>query len=282
VATSSAKCYAENAGIKGHWDEELHGMDYLVYAYLQQGNNTLAKEQYDYLKSIRDVYPMNFKVAYAFAAIPARFTLETKNWKDAAGLNIDPVDLPWQKFPWQKAIFYFARVLGAVHTNQPGAAEAALKSLTAIRDTLLNQKDLYKANQVQIQLKASEAWILFKQGKKQEALTAMAEASDLEDNTEKSPVTPGEVLPARELQGDLLLEMNEPGPALVAYEADLVKHPNRFNGLYGAARAAERSGAPEKAIGYYKKLVEISGSPGSGRPEIDVARSFLKKKNVSF
>ena len=88
ASTSSAKCYAENAGIKGHWDEELHGMDYLVYAYLQKGENDLAKEQYDYLKTIHEVYPVNFKDAYAFAAIPARYFLENKMWKEAAGLEM--------------------------------------------------------------------------------------------------------------------------------------------------------------------------------------------------
>src|SRR6476659_7104075 len=102
ASTSSARCYAENAGIKGHWDEELHGMDYLVYAYLQKGENDLAKQQLDYLKTIHEVYPVNFKVTYAFAAIPARYFLENKMWKEAAGIEIDPNNFPWQNFPWQK------------------------------------------------------------------------------------------------------------------------------------------------------------------------------------
>jgi len=112
VSTSSAKCYAENAAIKGHWDEELHGMDYLVYAYLQKADIDLAKKQYDYLKTINEVYPVDFKVAYAFAAIPARYLLENKMWKDAANLEIYPVAFPWEKFPWQKAIIHFARTIG--------------------------------------------------------------------------------------------------------------------------------------------------------------------------
>src|SRR5258706_6558154 len=90
ISTSSARCYAENAAIKGHWDEELHGMDYLVYAYLQKGEVDLAKEQWDYLKTINEVYPENFKVAYAFASIPVRYLLENNMWKDAARLQIHP------------------------------------------------------------------------------------------------------------------------------------------------------------------------------------------------
>jgi len=278
VSTASARCYAENAGIKGHWDEELHGMDYLVYAYLQKGDNKLAKEQYDYLKTIHEVFPVNFKEAYAFAAIPARYVLENKTWKEAAALETHPADFPWQKFPWQKAITHFTRLLGSVHTGQLDAARAELKNLNAMHDTLMNQKDLYKTGQVQIQIRTSEAWILFKEGKNDEALQLMQQAAGMEDKTEKSPVTPGEVIPARELLGDMLLQMNKPGEALEAYEADLRKHPNRFNGLYGAGLAAEKSGQLKKTEYYYQQLTATANSTGSGRPELDMARLFLKKQ----
>jgi tetratricopeptide (TPR) repeat protein len=275
VSTASAKCYAENAGIKGHWDEELHGIDYLVYAYLQKGQNKLAKEQCDYLKNIHEVYPVNFKDAYAFAAIPARYVLENKMWKEASGLQTHPADFPWQKFPWQKAIIHFTRLLGSVHIGNLGSARAELDALHTIYDTLITQKDLYKANQVKIQIKTSEAWILFKEGKNKEALKLMHAAADMEDNTEKSPVTPGEVIPARELLGDMLLQMNKPGAALVAYEADLKKHPNRFNGLFGAGLAAERSNDHKKATAYYQQLMNVANSTDSSRPELNAARSFL-------
>src|SRR6266480_4902588 len=141
VSTAAAKCYGENTGIKGHWDEELHGMDYLVYSYLQKAENTLAKEQCDYLKTIREVYPANFKVAYAFAAIPARYLLENKMWKEAADLKIYPANFPWEKFPWQKAIVHFTRLLGSVHTGNLDSARAELKNLSTIYDTLVVQKD---------------------------------------------------------------------------------------------------------------------------------------------
>jgi Tetratricopeptide repeat len=278
ASISSARCYAESAGIRGHWDEELHAMDYLVYAYLQKGENNLAKEQCDYLKTISEVYPADFKEAYAFAAIPARYALENKLWKDAAGLQLHPANFPWQNFPWQKAIIHFTRLLGFVHIGKLDSAKTELKNLNRIHDTLMAQKDPYKANQVQIQIKTSEAWIVWKEGKNNEALTLMNVAAGMEDKTEKSPVTPGEVLPAMELLGDMLLQMNKPGEALDAYEADLKKHPNRFNGLYGAGSAAERSNNFEKAKTYYQQLTGIANPGDSNRPELETARSFLKKQ----
>jgi hypothetical protein len=280
ASTSSAKCYAENAGIKGHWDEELHGLDYLVYAYLQKGENGLAKKQWDYLKTINEVSSVNFKVAYAFAAIPSRYVLENKLWKEAANLKVHMENFPWEKFPWEKAIIHFTRLLGSVHMDNIDSARAELKNLNTIYDTLTEQKDSYKANQVQIQIKSSEAWILFKEGKNNEALKLMNLAADMEDNTQKHPVTPGEVIPARELLGDMLLQMNKPGKALEAYEADLKEHANRFNGLYGAGLAAERSNNPEKANSWYQQLTAIANSTNSNRSELEAARLFLKNQKT--
>ncbi|HTI12396.1 MAG TPA: tetratricopeptide repeat protein [Puia sp.] len=276
VSTSSAKCYAENADMKGHWDEELHGMDYLVYAYLQKGDNSRAKEQRDYLGKIEDVYPLNFKVAYAFAAIPARYVLENKIWNEAANLETHPVAFPWEKFPWQKAIIHFTRALGAIHTGNRDLARSEQEKLKVIYDTLTIEKDNYKAHQVEIQLKAVEAWMLLKEGKTNKALECMNDAAAMEDATEKSPVTPGEVIPARELLGDLCLQMGNYTAALEAYQEDLQKHPNRFNGLYGAGLAAEKSGDREKAKVYYRQLLD-SSIPNSPRPELALAKAFLKK-----
>jgi tetratricopeptide (TPR) repeat protein len=279
VSTSSAKCYAENAGIKGHWDEELHGMDYLVYAYLQKGENKLAKDQCEYLNTIDEVYPVDFKDAYAFAAIPSRYVLENRIWKEAAALKIHPANFPWEKYPWEKAIICFTRLLGFVHIDKMDSASTELKNLNTIYDTLTAQKDSYKANQVMIQINTSEAWILFKEGKNNEALKAMTVAADMEDRTEKHPVSPGEVIPARELLGDMLLQMNRPEKALEAYEADLKRHPNRFNGLYGAALAAEKWHHAEDANAYYRQLISITSEINSNRPELETARLYLKRKN---
>lgn len=277
VAAASAKCYGETAGIKGHWDEELHCLDYLVYAYLQKGENGLAKQQFDYLKSIHEVSPLTFKVYYAFAAIPARYFLENKFWKEAAELETYPADVPWEKFPWQSAITHFARLLGSVHTGRIDQAKIELTRLRSFHDSLLAQKDTYKANQVMIQVKSGEAWILYGEKKYNDAVQRMKLAAEMEDKTEKSPVTPGEVIPAKELLADMLLELNRPAEALVAYEEDLAKHRNRFNGLYGAALASEKAGDIVKANKYYQQLLAIANSTSANRSELTKARMFVKK-----
>ncbi|HEU5289913.1 MAG TPA: hypothetical protein VFU05_04665 [Cyclobacteriaceae bacterium] len=277
-SVSAAKCYAEAAGINGHWDEELHGIDYIVYAHLQKAENKQAQQQWDYLKTIREVYPINFKVAYAFAAIPSRYVLENKMWKEAAQLTISPSDFPWEKFQWQKAIFHFTNLLGFVHTDDLKDANFALTELKNIHENLLKQKDSYKATQVMIQINTGQAWIAWKSGKNNEAVRLMQEAADLEDGTEKHPVTPGPVIPARELLGDLLMEMNNPSEALLAYESDLNTQPNRFNGLYGAAMASKKNNDMAKATLYFQQLMALANSKDANRPELLEARAFLKKK----
>lgn len=275
-AAESARCYAQGTGINAHWDEELHMIDYLAYAYLQKGENEQAKKQWDYLKTIQEVKPYNFKVAYSFASVPARYVLENKLWKEAAGLSSHISEERWKDFPWQKAILHFTRSLGAVHTGDLAAAKKELAVMNILHDTLLGQKDTYKANQVMIQMKIAEAWILFKEGKKDDALKMMTAAADMEDKTEKHPVTPGEILPARELLADMWMELNNPAAALKNYEATLIKRPNRFNTLYRAAHTARELKNDNKAREYYQQLLAISGSAATRKVEVEEARSFLK------
>jgi len=239
ASVAAAKCYAEQAGIKGHWDEELHGLDYLVYAYLQKRDNKLAEEQVKYVNSINEVYPVDFKDAYAFAAVPARFVLENKDWAAAAALQIHP-NFPWNKFPWQEAIFHYTKLLGYVHTGKPGEAKAELAKLNSLHDSLELMKDAYNAKQVEVQIRSGEAWITLISGNKDEALHIMKRAADMEDSTEKHPVTPGEVIPARELLGDMFLEVGKQQEALDAYETVLKKCPGRFNSLQGVAASRRR------------------------------------------
>ncbi len=275
ASVHAAQCYAEQAGITGHWDEELHGMDYLAYAYLQKGDNKLAREQLEKAENIKDVSPVNFKVAYAFAAIPARFVLENQNWTEAAKLPLHAGNFPWQKFPWQEAINHFARLLGAAHTGKIADAKTELARLQQLRDTLDQQKDSYKSKQLAIQIKTGEAWMQLAGGRTNDALAKMKMAAAMEDSTEKHPVTPGEVLPARELLGDMLLQQRQYQNALLAYEAVLEKSPNRFNSVYGAAIAADKAGQKQKAVDYFKKLLSVSGNVQSDRPEISTARKYL-------
>ena len=274
---SAAKCYAENSGMKGHWDEEIHGLDYLVYAYLQQGRDVTAKEQLEYLRSMDVVFPFNNKVAYTFSSVPTRYALERKNWKEAALLKLEDKNFPWDNYPWERSIISFGKVLGAVHTNKIEDAQKELAQLQANYAILVVKKKDYEATQVQVQVKASEGWIKFSQGHKEEAIKLMTEAATIEDATDKHPVTPGEVLPARELLGDLYFEMGEFGKALEAYEADLKRHPGRFNGLYGAGMAAHKSGNKEKAMSYFQQLITTAHLSDNKRPELITAQSFLKQ-----
>lgn len=276
-STSSAVCYAESAGFDGHWDEELHGMDYLVYAYLQKGDNAKAIEQNEYLNTIKKVYPVNFKDAYAIAAIPARIALENKDWQNAANLKLGSIEFPWEKFPWQKSILHFTRALGATHLGNIQQAEKEIQILQSLHKDLVDKHITYEANQVQIQLKISQAWLDFANGKNDAAVTLMQEAADMEDNTTKHPVTPCEVLPARELLGDLFLAMNKNAEALKAYKRDLMDHPDRMNGLYGAAIALKRLGKVKEANKYFEKLVKLAGSVDTDRPEIAEAKIAIGK-----
>jgi hypothetical protein len=273
---SAAKCYAESADIPGHWDEELHGLDYLTYAYLQKGDNTRAEEQVAYLKTIKAVYPANFKVAYAFAAMPSRYFLENKKWKEAASLQVQPANFSWNNFPWQEAIIHFTRLLGAVHTGKLDSAKSELNRLNQLHAALQKEKDWYKVKEIEIQIKTGEAWIQFASANKDSALYTMRLAANMEDSIDKHPVTPGEVLPARELLGDMLLQLKQTGEALTAYETVLKKSPNRFNSLYNAGVASEKLGDNPKTVFYFKQLLAVADNINSDRPELTEARSFLK------
>lgn len=243
VSVTSAQCYAEQAGIKGHWDEELHGMDYLVYAYLQEKKYDSAKMQLDYLRTIKEIHPANFKVAYAFAAIPARFALERKDWKMAAELPLEQANFQWNDFPWQEAIVHFTRVLGHVHLNNRDAAEKELAKLRSLYEILKTKKNkAIETAQVQVQVKAAEAWIELEKGNMQKAKTLMTEAADMEDALEKHPVTPGSVIPARELLGEMCLALLQNTEAIEAFEKNLKINPNRGLGQDGLIIAKKNAG----------------------------------------
>jgi hypothetical protein len=274
---TSAQCYAESAGLDGHWHREVHAIGYLLYAYLQKGDNVRANDLYEYVKTIYKMPPNSDKVAYHFAAAPVRIALENKRWDEAMNVKVHPSTMQWNLFPWQKSLQSFARALGAAHTGDIITAEKELDSLQSFQQELLDKEDQYKANQVMIQIKAAQAWVQYSKGNNEEAIALMLESVDLEDKTHKHAVTPGEVLPARELLGDLLIAMNKPAEALVAYELDLKGHPNRFNGIYGAAVAAKKIGNQEKANMYFEQLLKLTENTGSDRPEIEEANRYLSQ-----
>lgn len=275
-SAESAVCYASESDMKGHWAQEIHALDYLIYGYLQLGDNTKAQKQYDYLKTMQNIdAATNFAIAYPFAAVPARLALENKRWSDAALLQIHESELNWDKFPWQKAILHFAKSLGASRSGDVVTAKKELEILQTLHQGLADKNDAYKATQVMVQIKTSQAWLAFAKGHQQEALTLMTAAVEIEDNTEKHAVTPGEVLPAKELLGDMYMAMNKPVKALTAFEENLITRPNRFNGLYGAAQAAIKSGNKNKAKKYFSQLIELTESTDSDRKEIIEAKKYI-------
>jgi tetratricopeptide (TPR) repeat protein len=258
--------------------DELHAMDYLAYAYLQTAQDRKAKEINDLVYRLNKVDAHVFQVAYALAAIPARYTLERRQWSQAATLKVYPADFPWQKFTYAEAIIHYARAIGAVRSGDPASASKDVEKLTIIQNALAQANEKYWATQVQIQRETAAAWLAHAEGKQEEALKLMRSAADLEDTTEKHPVTPGAIVPARELLAELLLELNKPQEAVKEFEASLLVSPNRFNGLYGAAKAAELSGDRQKAAAFYAKLTALAERSDGTRPELQAAKVFLASK----
>jgi tetratricopeptide (TPR) repeat protein len=179
------------------------------------------------------------------------------------------------KFPQVEAITHFARALGAARSGNPEAAKADIAKLAELRDKLRDAKDAYWSNQVDIQHQIASAWVLHAEGKYDEALAGMKAAADAEDKTEKAPVTPGPLAPARELYGDMLLERGMAKEALAAYQATMAKEPNRFNGFLGAAKAAVALGDKATARADYEKLIALTADSNSERPALAAARAYV-------
>jgi tetratricopeptide (TPR) repeat protein len=254
--------------------DELHAMDYLVYAYLQLGQDAKAKAVIDAMNTVNGFTETFLPGPYALAVSPARYAVERGDWKVAAELQVRPSPLPQVQ-----AITYFSRALGAARSGNPEAAKADIAKLAELRDKLRAAKDAYWSEQVDIQMQVASAWVLYAEGKRDDALKAMSAAADAEDKTEKHPVTPGGPKPARELYGVMLLESGMAKEALAAFEATLKKEPNRLEAYVGAAKAAEKSGDLVKAREYYGKVVAIAGDADKTRTEIAEARAFLEKKS---
>lgn len=247
----------------GSFGETLHASDYADYAYLQMRKLTEAKAVRDGLPALAKKFDVNAITGaapgnagvFALAAIPARYALERRDWPQAAKLVPAP-----SPFPWTEAMTYFARSLGATHTGDLGRARAAIDSLSAIQQRLQTKGESYWAEQVAIQRLGAQAWLDHAQHHDDTALAEMHEAADREDATEKSAVTPGPLAPARELLGDMLMELRRPKDALGEYRATLLKEPNRYHTLDGARRAALASGDEKAAAKYADQLRITTGS----------------------
>jgi hypothetical protein len=260
----------------GSTAEELHAMDYRVYAYLQTAQDTAARGVLDTLPDVKARFDPDavgsaapgFAGVFALAAIPARYVLERGDWAGAAKLVPQP-----SRYPYADALTYMAKAIGAARTGDAASARAAADALRSIKERLTEQKERYWAEQAEIQHQSALAWLAFAENRTTEALATMRAAATLEDGTEKSAVTPGPLVPARELVGEMLSLMNQPAEALKEFEATIKKEPNRFRALSGAARVASLAGDRQKARMYAAAVLKIcERADQSDRPELVEAR----------
>jgi len=269
ASAQAAREYGRKMGWDGAWDQQLHAMDYLVYGYLQTGQPAEARRVLEELRGIKKSYPDGVASQFAFSAMPARVAIELRQWDEAA--RLEPRS---DATLWAAANVYWARAVGAARSGNPDLAQPDVARLTALRDELQQAKQPYWADQVEIQRRSAAAWLAFARNDQAQALELMRSAADLEDSTEKHPATPGAITPAREMLGELLIELKRPADALREYEASLKNAPNRFNGLYGAARSAELAGNVARAREHYDTLLSICGKDNHERRELDHARAF--------
>ena len=179
-------------------------------------------------------------------------------------------------------MLHFSRALGFSNIGNSTGAEKELKSLIILREKLNEAKKTYESGQVTIQIEAVRGWIEYSKGNSNKAIEYMKLASNLESKTSKAAVTPGEIIPADELLADLYLALNKPRQALESYEQNLKGHPYRFNGIYGAAKAAEKLNDIKLAVYYFDQLVKLSADTNSSRPEISEAKEFLASNSISI
>jgi tetratricopeptide (TPR) repeat protein len=254
---------------------ELHALDYLTYAYLQTAQDSKAREVADHLSTMIKTYPeVDFAVAYAAGAIPARIALERHAWQEAASLP-PPNERFVAKFPFDAAHVEFAHALGRVHTGDLDGARKAMARMQELHDASSEPKYAYFRRQLELQQLAVTAWIARAEGRNDEAIALLRYAADEEDALGKHPVSPGAIMPVRELLGDLYLELNRPADALAAFDQSLQLNPARYRGTAGAARAAELAGKTDVARDDYRQLLELARDGDGQRPELAQARAFL-------
>ena len=253
----------------GETGEAYHATDYRVYADLQMGRDADAVAAWQTVARVTVAAPVPPAAPYARAAMPARIALEHDDWTAAAQLPFEP------GVPHTEALTFFARAIGAARSGNPDAAELAAAELAARHKALAAANDPYWASEVENQHRTATAWIAFARGKTADALALMREAADREDKIEKHIVTPGRLLPARELLGDMLLAAHQPAAALREYQDSQRRDPNRFRSILGAARAAEAAGNKDTAKSAYSRLLVLASSADTARPELAAARAAV-------
>jgi hypothetical protein len=240
--------------------DDLHAEDYLEYAYLQMGRDAEARGVVERVARVERLDVPNFAAAYALAAVPTRYAVERGKWSEAAKLEARPSSFPWEKFRNAEAILCFGRALGAARSGDLAGAREAAGRLETIKNDLDKKGDKYWSGQVEIQRLEAASWIARAERKDEEAIRLARSAADLEGSTDKHAVTPGSIVPARDLLGDLLLDLQQPGPALVEYEASLARLPT-----VSMARGCPAPRGPP-GIGTRRKSIPRSSSPSPAAP----------------
>ena len=278
---SSAKAARERAARMhsgaGSFDQ-LHAMDYLVYAYLQEARDRSALGVLREMAAMSRLDEQQFAAAYSFAAAPQRYALERHDWAASAGIELAPGWFDWKRHPQFEAVAHYGRAIGAARSGQPDLARGEIAALAELQKRVPPAKDYDWSSAVAAQRETAEALLSFAAGKNAEALAALRKAAGHEEAVDKHAVSPGALLPSRELLGDLLLDTGAAGNALEAYEAVLKIAPHRFNSVAGAARAARLTGDRIKARAYSLDLVRLGERAETPRPEIAQARAYLQKQ----
>jgi len=256
----------------------LHAYDYMTYAYLQMGQDRAAQGVRDSATAIAK-RPDNFPAAYAYAAIPARLVLERGDWTAAAKLPLTPAAnvYPWAKYPHAEAGNAYARALGAAALRDTAAAEAETARLVRLRDAANELKIGYWVEQIGIQIDVVRGFAAFKAGQVDAGIAGLQKAADREDASEKHAVTPGPLLPAREVLATALLERGDAAGALREFESVLRKEPNRLRSMAGATVAAERAGDAAKSRDYGDKVSRQTAQADAGVPGLQLARQSVTR-----
>lgn len=275
-SSAAAWKYSVNGQISKHY---FHALDYLAYAYLQKSEYEKVENMIALIDTLSGAFPLHPTVAYTLGAIKGRMALEYQQWTVAANILLEyQSKFPWEKYPEYEALVYFAKGIGGGRSGNPEIAKLSFDKLNTLQNILGDSKaSQYWKDQMEVQKTVVRAWQMYAENDMKKAKEIMFLAAELEDATEKSPVTPGELLPVREMLGDLLLEMGQPSEALLQYELSLKRSPNRFNSLYGAGISAELIGDVIKAKGYFNSLIEISTNADLNRERLLYASDFINR-----
>jgi tetratricopeptide (TPR) repeat protein len=259
------------------WDEFPHAIDYLIYAYLQKGEDDQAAAQLKRLHGTTHIEP-TFKVAFHLSSTQARYALERRAWNEAMSIvPREPADLDWDHFTWAEAIARFARGLGAAHLGKLDEAKAEVKRLQELENATVKAKEELFTRNIRVLRLELSAWLAQVDGKKEASVAQMRQAAELETSTPKAPVTPGPTLPAYELLGDLLVDQKQPADALVSYKRSLELYPRRFNSVLGAARSASALNDKPAASTFYKQLLEVADG-GTRQPALEEAKKYVAQQ----